>query len=360
MTQYPAISAEMMRQMLEPPAGPVRLVIDTDAYNEIDDQFAITWALLSQDQLQIEGVVAEPFSQAHCQQPLVELYDLLAGDPAATIPDHLREYRGWIQTLLGTGTNAHDMEFVDPATGMEQSYREILNIFRLLEQDPAGKVFRGSERYLESLEAPVDSPAAEFIIERAFAAEERPLYVAAIGCVTNVASAILMEPRIIQRMVVLWTSAYPSVSRLDNTPSFNMVQDILSAQLLLDCGVPFVYLPGFQVGAQLLISLPEVERYVRGRGAIGDYLYHLFTENSVHGQRNVNDLDGRSWVIWDLINFAWLLNPDWVPSQFVRSPILSDDLFWEHDPDRHLMREAYGVNRDAIFRDFFKKLKKAP
>lgn len=72
------------------------------------------------------------------------------------------------------------------------------------------------------------------------------------------------------------------------------------------------------------------------------------------------NLDGRTWVIWDLINIAWLLNPDWVPSQLVRAPILSADLYWKHDPGRHLLREAYGVDRDAIYRDFFDKLHKAP
>ena len=54
------------------------------------------------------------------------------------------------------------------------------------------------------------------------------------------------------------------------------------------------------------------------------------------------------------------LNPEWVPSHIVRSPILNDNLDWEHDDSRHLMREAIAINRDAIFRDFFTKLEKAP
>jgi hypothetical protein len=55
-----------------------------------------------------------------------------------------------------------------------------------------------------------------------------------------------------------------------------------------------------------------------------------------------------------------LLNPDWVPSHLVNSPILTDELYWEHDDSRHLMREAVDINRDAIFRDLFTKLEKAP
>ena len=58
-----------------------------------------------------------------------------------------------------------------------------------------------------------------------------------------------------------------------------MEQDMLSSQLLFDSGVAQVYLPGFHVGAQLGISLPEMEQWVKGKGAIGDYLYELFMNN---------------------------------------------------------------------------------
>jgi hypothetical protein len=62
-------------------------------------------------------------------------------------------------------------------------------------------------------------------------------------------------------------------------------------------------------------------------------------------------------VIWDLINIAWLLNPDWVPSHLVATPILSADLRWQAreptKPQAHPMREAFAVQRDAIFNDLF-------
>lgn len=138
--------------------------------------------------------------------------------------------------------------------------------------------------------------------------------------------------------------------------SLNLEQDLAASRLLLDSGVPHVYLPGFHVGAQLRLSLAEMERCVRGRGAIGDYLHELFTNNPLWTIYEVDRRQPYSWVIWDVICIAWLLNPEWVPSELVRTPRLGDDMRWRADTGRHLMREGCAVQRDAIFNDFFSKL----
>lgn len=360
MPEFPVIPEDRMRQLLEPPTGRVRLIIDTDTYNEIDDQFAIAWALLSQDKLNIEGVLAEPYSHRHHRDPLRQAYDLLKADRNATLPEKAQGYRRSALNMLEIGTNPHDYVFYDPDEGMEQSYQEIIKVYEMMGENPEGKVFRGSPDYLHSLDEPIDSPAARFLIERAMASDDQPLYVAAIGCVTNIASAMLMEPEIISRMVVTWTSSYPSFTGLSNLPSLNLMQDPLASQLLFDSGVPHVYLPGYYVGEQLKISLPDMERWVRGKGKIGDYLYHLYMNNPIHAMRGINDHFGRTWTIWDLINFAWLIEPEWVATQLLTSPVLTDDLYYKQAPGRHLMREGYDIDRDAIFRDFFTKLEKAP
>jgi purine nucleosidase len=357
---FPVITEDEMRRRLEPPEGKMRLIIDTDTHNEIDDQYALAWALLSQDQFEIEGVLAEPYSHRHHREPLLKTYDLLKENADAELSPGIRHYGKAAANMLANEIDPRGIVYVYPDEGMELSYQEILKVYDLLEENPDGKVFRGSKEYLTSFDEPIKSPAAEYIIERAMADDERPLYVSAIGCITNLASAILMEPEIIKRIVVLWTSTYPSFVNLSHRPSLNLVQDIPSSQLLFDCGVPHVFLPGYYIGEQLKISLPDMEEWVRGKGKIGDYLYHLYTHNQIHPMQGINDHFGRTWVIWDIINFAWLLNPQWVPSQLVHSPILTDDLFWAHDDSRHLMREAYGVDRDAIFRDLFKKLEQAP
>lgn len=360
--RFDRIPDERMRQLLAPPDGPVRVIIDTDTANEIDDQFALAWALLSPERLQLEGVTAEPFTFRHMQAGMLEARDILKRGGARTEREMalVAEYSSWLAGYAAKGQKPEDIVFTSPAEGQDLSYREIHTVFDKLKADPAGLVFAGAAGYLESFDRPLRTPAVEHIIARALAEPDRPLYVVAIGCVTNIASALLLAPEIANNIVVLWTSSYPSHAPHSNEPSLNLVQDVLSSQLLFDCGVPHVYLPGYHVGAQLRISLPEMERFVKGRGAIGDYLFDLYTHNPIHHQRGVVDATARTWVIWDIINIAWLLNPGWVPSTLVRSPRLGDDFLWHHDPGRHLMREAHDVDRDAIFGDFYEKLKRAP
>jgi hypothetical protein len=357
--RFPKLTEADRRRLLDLPSGPVRLIIDTDTNNEIDDQFAVAWALMSQDILEIEGIFAAPFSFAMYQQPLLRAHDArLASRTTGAADNPTSAFEDWLDGLEAAGTDPHDIPFPGPAEGMESSYKEILTVFEKMGIDPAGQVYRGSDRFLASPNEPVHSPAVDHLIKRALEPSDRPLYVAAIGAITNVASALLIEPEIIHNMVVVWTASFPSNVNLQ-TQSLNLEQDMLASQILFDCGVPLVYLPGHHVGAQLRISLPEMETWVKGQGAIGDYLHWLFTHNPIHYQRGIVGHFARTWIMWDLINFGWLLNPKWVPSALVPTPSLSDDKYWQHDqPGRPFMREAHGVNRDAIFRDFLAKLEK--
>lgn len=362
LTRFPRLTEERLKHLLALPstAGKLRLILDTDTANEIDDQFTLAWVLLSQDRLELEGVTAEPFSFQHLGREMMQASQITSSGGPTTDADRrlVETYQSWLEGYRALGQRPEDIVFVPPSEGQELSLKEIHTVYEKLGLSPTDKVFRGSEDYLQSFDAPLRTPAAEHIVERALAASDRPLYVAAIGCVTNLASAMLIEPKIIENIVVLWTSSYPSHAPHNNRPSLNLVQDVLASQLLFASGAAHVYLPGYHVGAQLRISLPEMEAFVRGRGKIGDYLHHLFTHNPIHAQRGVLDTKRRTWVIWDMINIAWLLNPSWVPTRMTKSPRLGDDLFWERPEASHDMREAYDVDRDAIFIDFYDKLEK--
>lgn len=360
---HPADQADRQHQArLAPPTGRPRVVIDTDAANEIDDPFALAWALLSPAQLQLEAVYAAPYSFAHRRAEMLRAR--LARDRPQQASDEDRallalhrdklahfERQGWDVATLALPP------FDPPERGMQRSLEEIERVFALLGQPSAGRVFAGSTGYLHSLDSPERSPAASHLIELAMAtpAEGAPLYVLAIGCVTNIASALLLEPRIAERIVVVWTAGYPSHAPHANR-AFNLEQDVLASQWLFDCGVPLVYLPGYHVGAQLRLTAPEVEQHVKGCGEIGNHLHHLYTHNPLWPLLGIDSLYAHSWVIWDLINLAWVMQPDWVPSALVRTPRLGNDLRWQAAPDRPWMREAHAVNRDAIFRDLFQKL----
>lgn len=354
-----------------PPATCSDVVLDSDAANEIDDPFGIAWALLAPGRLRVLATFAAPFSFDYRRREALRARIARDTPALATPEDHelLRlhahklafwERQGWDPATLALPS------FCTPQEGMQRSLDEIVNVYGLLGQPHAGHAFAGSTRYLRSFEDPEASAATTRLIELAAARPAgEPLYVLAIGCLTNIANALLLEPELVRRLVVVWTAGYPSHAPHVNR-AFNLEQDLLATQLVFDCGVPLVYLPGYHVGAQLRLSLPEMERHVRDCGAIGARLHALFTHNPLWplvGIDGAEALDARSaysWVIWDVINVAWMLEPEWVPSDLVRTPRIGADLRWHADATRPWMREAHAVQRDAIFSDFLARLSRAP
>ena len=231
---------------------------------------------------------------------------------------------------------------------MEKSYEEILRLLERLDVSPEGLVHRGSTSFLRGVDDPERNAAVEDLIERAIASpDDDPLYVVAIGAITNVTSAMLVEPRIIERIVVLWLGGH--ALHWPHNREFNLNCDLLAAQVALDSGVPFVRFPCAGVTTHLRTSPPEVARYVEGQGAIGDYLAEIFYDYDPTGQ------PGWSKVIWDIVTVAYLIDATWTPSDIVHTPILTDQLTWSFDDSRHLMRSVNYVKRNEIFGDLFRQ-----
>lgn len=324
------------------PDGPLRVVIDTDTANEIDDQFAIAWALLSPEQLEIEGIHAAPFCHGH-------YFDVV---------DRAAEQRGGERTPLETlaghvGPERHTRMREDrpPADGERRSREEIHRLLAVLEPDTMPPVMAGSTRFMESPTDVVESDAAHHLIERAHAGgSDRPLYVPTIGAPTNVAAALLLDPTIVEKIVVIFLAGYPSASP-HGDDSFNLVQDRHATNVLFESGVPLIYQPGYQVAEVLGFSLPDVERWVKGKGPFGDLLHEIYINNPI--DPDVEKV-GRSWVVWDIIAIAWLIDPQWAPTFETSRARVTERHTWE--PAGGRMHEAYRARRDAIFGDLLTKL----
>lgn len=358
MDRFKPLPKELMEERLALPGkGRLRLLIDTDTANEIDDQYALAWAMLAPERFDLVAVTAEPFSFAHHRPELLAIEKAKEGGKQRE-GHFVGGFQGWVDRLHAQGRKVEDLRFVGPAEGVELSLKEILTVYEKVGIDGKDRSFLGAPAYMESPDEPIRSDAVDAIIDCA-KSSDGPLYVAAMGCVTNVASAFLVAPEIRENTVVVWTSGYPSTSPHSSRPSLNLVQDVHASRLLFDCGAPVVYLPGYHVGAQLKISLPEMERFVKGRGAIGDYLFHLYTNNPLHELFAISGAERRTWVIWDVIDIAWLLNPAWVPTHMTNSPVLDDGLKLCQDPSRHAMREGHDVQRDEIFLDLYDRLEKS-
>ena len=300
---FPKLDETFRLKQLQPPSGKVRMVLDTDTYNEVDDQFALAYAYLSKEKIELEAVYAAPF---------------------------------------------HNNRSSGPADGMEKSYQEILRLLEMLGKSPEGFAYLGSDRYLSDVSQPIRSEAALDLIKRAMSASpENPLYVVPVGCITNIASAILIEPRIIENIVVVWLGG--NGLEWPHQKEFNLMQDVLAARVVFDSGVPFVVMPCRPVVSHFHTTLPELEHYLKGKNRLSDYLYNIVVEYS-GGQ------EAYSKVIWDVIAVAWVVNPGWIKTNLVHSPVMTDQVTFSTDRSRHFMRMAEDLNRDAIFRDLFKKL----
>lgn len=304
---YPAISEGQRITMLQHPTKrPVRMVFDTDTYNEIDDQFALVYALISPE-LDVRAVYAAPF---------------------------------------------HNSRSSGPGDGMEKSYEEILRVLSKLDRSPDGFAFKGSTHYLTDVKKPERSAAALDLIERAKkSSPDDPLYVGAVGAITNVSNAILIDPSIIRNIVIVWLGG--NGHHWPHQREFNFMQDLNASRVIFDSGVPFVQLPCTPIVTHFTTTVPEMERYVAGRGPIGDYLLKIFKDYH-------KDHFAWSKVLWDMTAIAWLVNDRWLPSDLVHSPIVTDNYTFSFDNSRHLIRAVNFVHRDPIFRDFFTKLDKLP
>jgi inosine-uridine nucleoside N-ribohydrolase len=306
MASMPKIADALRLERLQPPAGKARMVLDTDTYNEVDDQFALVYALLSPERIAVEAIYAAPF---------------------------------------------HNRRSSGPADGMEKSYEEIMRLLDKMAWPAAGLVYKGATAYLDKSRQPQQNEAVSDLIRRALAAPaDDPLYVVAIGAITNVASAILIEPSIIEKIVVVWLGGHALY--WPNTVEFNLKQDVVAAQIVFDCGVPLVHVPCYPITSHLATTVSELEAYVSGRGAIGDYLVNI-----VKGYHD--DHAGWSKPLWDVATIAYLINAQWVPTELVHSPILTDQVTWSVDHSRHLIRTAIYIHRDPIFRDLCAKLASA-
>lgn len=301
--EWPVLSPEENMRRLVLPEGRLDMVLDTDTYNEVDDQFALSYALLSPERLNVQAVYAAPFLNSRS---------------------------------------------TDAADGMEKSYCEIVRLLEKLGRPPEGFVFRGSDSFMRQPDHPVVSEAANDLVARARVHDAgNPLVVVAIGAITNVASALLMAPDIVERIAVVWLGGQPT--SYPTAREFNLSQDLHAARTVLDCGVALHLIPCLGVASHLLTTPAELERFIGGKNALCDALIELFSAYSS---------DHFAWAkeIWDVAAIAYLIDPDWLPSKITHSPLLTDDSAWGHDERRHLIREAYFCKRNPVFRDMMTKL----
>lgn len=303
------MTSEQLIRNLEVPHGTVDAILDTDAYNEVDDQFALAYMLLSRERIRTLGICAAPFL---------------------------------------------NRKSTSPADGMRKSHAEILRVLDLMEGTPKPPVYMGAERFLPGEGEAVGSPAAEFIVREALRhTPENPLYLVAIGAITNIALAVLLSPEAMrENTVVVWLGG--TGHGWVHSKEFNLMEDVAAARVVFGCGVPIVQLPCQGVVSEFRTTRWELEHWLTGTTPIADYL----AKNAIREAESY--AAGQAWsrCIWDVAAVAWLLNDGerFMGSYLTPAPIPEYDHHYSFDPRRHPIRYVYRIHRDALFTDLFTRL----
>jgi len=282
----------------------VRVIVDTDAKNEADDQFAIVQALLS-PRFENVGFVAAHY-----------------------------------------GVKRHP-------DSMERSYRELETIFDKMHFDRTDMIFRGAAEPLPDKNTPVDSEGARLIIKEAMKEDDRPLFVTFLGAITDLASAYLMEPRIAGRLTAIWIGGgrYPN-----GGAEFNLGNDINAANVVFESGISLWQVPK-NVYEMMAVSLAELEYKVACCGEIGEYLLQQLDEHAhEEGPRKSAFRTGETWVLGDNPAIGLILYEHRFCFDWVQAPMVTSDMSYVHTGLNRPIRVYREIDSRLILDDLFAKL----
>ena len=278
----------------------INIILDTDTYNECDDQFALSYLIKSQDMFNIEAITVAPYS-------------------------HTKS----------------DVKVID---GQELSYNEILKICNWLNFDTINKVFKGSIGYIQN-GYDENNDAVNKIIE--IALKNNKTYILGIGAITNIALAIKKEPKIIDRIEIIWLGGN-EIEYKDNL-EYNFKQDIEAVKIVFDSTVKMTILPCKNVVSDLRIDIAELKSKLDNKKELNKYLIERFYNDGYHGIQETR-------VIWDISVIAYMINKNWFETEKISCPNIKEDSSYELTDNRHSITFVTKLDRDRIYEDLFRKL----
>lgn len=276
----------------------IKVILDTDTYNECDDQFALAYMLKSQDIFDIKAISIAPYSNDVCG---VEL-------------------------------------------GLQNSYNEVLKIGKLLKTDLSNITYKGSREYLQENNC-VESKAATKIIELALSNDK--IYILAIGALTNIVSAINLEPKIKDKIEIIWLGGHSLLQ--DNNLEYNFRQDIKAARFVYESKISLTVIPCKNVASNLKTSIYELNHHLKDKNNLCNYLIEKFYNDGYHGVTERR-------VIWDISVIAYLINENWFKVKKISCPNIRKNGSYEITNNKHLITIVNDIDSDKIYNDLFCKL----
>jgi len=290
----------------------IRYIIHTDCKNEADDQYTVVHALMM-EKFDVCGIIAGHFDKANYNR-------------------------------------------FEKHTTANASYDEIIKLLKLMGVEDKYCVYLGSNIPLCDEKNPIVTPGAKFIVEEAMKEDSRPLYIGMQGAITDLACAILMEPKICERMTCIWIGGgdYPN-----GGAEFNLAQDIKAANIVFGSSMEVWQVPRI-VYKQFGTSLAELQTKVRPYGKIGKYLF----EQTVEFNNNMLLFEswphGEIWTLGDEGCICALLEEKERNDGYdmIEAPFISQkDMTYSYGTGNRKIRVYKKMDVRLDLEDFFAKLK---
>lgn len=268
------------------------------------------------------------------------------------------ELRGIVGTAAGYGETAE----VSAALADE--------MLELMGMAARTSVYRGAAKKISAPGVPIRSPGTQAIIDEAMRTDTTlPLFVAVGGALTEVASALMLEPRIAGRFTLVWIGgdAYPA----GGTGETNFKLDPLAAQFVFNASEVRIWQVPRAVYANCLVSDTEIQAFVAPCGAIGAWLYRKILDAPSKYKNALNV--GETWTLGDNPLVVLTALTDWFPSalsprpfkyehtgsslfETVPAPHLNSDGTYAPHAGERMIRTYTSVDTRMMFSDFFAKL----
>jgi inosine-uridine nucleoside N-ribohydrolase len=294
----------------------IKLLFDTDANNELDDQHALAYMLLNGDIFDVVGITVNATDNGGAiQKHYDEAYRIL----------QLCNLNGKIPLLLGANGD-----------------------------------FKEISQHIDT--AHFDGQAAvDFILEKT---KKENLIVVAVGKLTNIALALKKDPSFAERTKIVWLgSNYPEPGE------YNQDNDTLAMNYVLNSNIPFemvtvrygkpsgtdaVSVSHAEINAKMPGLGPEAEEPIIGRHGgefknFGDYSVSLFDHIDYHSEAQTRPL-------FDMVALAIVKNPDWGKKKNIPAPILTKNHWVERPHNKRVITLWENFDKMAILNDFFTTL----
>lgn len=271
--------------------GITKIWIDSDSGNEIDDLYAISRAL-SAPEIEVTGL-----SSAH-----------------------------W--------------EFHPEADGQTLKESQELNtrLLKLFGRDDIPHP-SGAPDMLRFWDEPVPNPsaAAEQIIARVKGLPKKEkLNVVSLGALTNIASAILIDPDIVPRIrLYSLVMKYDPKTRVWNKNEFNARNDLDALDIVLNSEGLEMYIMTATASRELVFTKEETDRYLKGKKGPWDFLVGKWEEKFPGSDE---------WIMWDVALIEAIINPDLARAEKVLTP---------PENKQHTITVYTRINKELMKADYF-------